>query len=58
MTPELRGEILAQRYIANVCPLRLERILLKLQALLDAADARKGVPGGNVDGTIFDSLPG
>ena len=45
MTPELRGEILAQNFIAQ-CDYwpRMERIVRKLDELLTAADALKAAP--------------
>ena len=54
MTPETRGEVLAWNLMA-ACTYwpRMELIIRKLDALLTAADARKGLQNGTVDGTIL-----
>lgn len=54
MTPELLGEVLGLNLLTrNNSPSRIERIVRKLERLLAAAEARKGVQNGTMDGTIF-----
>ena len=54
MTPETRGEVLAWNLMA-ACTYwpRMQKVINKLEALLEAADARKGAHNGTVDGAIL-----
>jgi hypothetical protein len=59
LSAEIRGEVLAWNLMA-ACTYwpRMELIIRKLDALLTAADARRGLQNGTVDGTFLHASQG